>query len=858
MMMLFSLLAVLVGVSPLASAKQTSEELIGLWGTEPVESLSATRGRIVLNGLWRFQPAEAGEPPASSSDWGTIWVPGSWDNFWKMPGTLDYGNGPAWKPFNGKKLSKAWYERSFRVPAAWQGRAILLELTRVSTDAVVYANGVECGEVMWPAGEVDISKAVTPGEDAKVRILVTAAGDGKKLDARGIIGEVLLHSRPAGPHVSDVFVQTSTRRKELTLTVELSGVDEPGKVRLLARILDDHGGEEKKFKKTVTVEANPVQQVQVTWKWRRPRLWDLDQPNLYTLKLEVQGLGLQDEYPQEFGFREFWIEGRRFFLNGTEIRLRPAMCGEEVWSNAGGLPEFIDSVIDGFRWAGFNFQELWPWDHGKRGSVHFRQLWCDHADRKGWLLAGVALDMQPYIHDARWKLTWDQPEGKATWERKMLAELRRYRNHPSVVMWGTSANFFGHGEDQNPRDIGQRERLRQRGGSRSREAGLEGVAIIKRHDPTRPVFTHQGGPVGDLQTVNSYLNMIPLQEREEWLSDWGQHGDMPYLVVEFGTPLHVTFMRGRTSFPDAVITEPLMTEFCAIYLGREAYELEQDEYRQQVKDSFIKDQEYKNWQNDGRLDFAPAHQALQELFSRNTWRSWRTFGTTGGMVPWANGMVWRRTEAFEERMESSPFKPGRRGTYYAAVAKGYLNYLRPPETVTLPGGRAIMEANGPTLAWIAGPEAAFTAKDHHFLAGQRVEKQVAILNDTRERQSFAFTWTALVGGKEIALGKKGGRIASAHTKMIPFAFELPAKINRISDGEIRLVAEIGEARHEDQFAFRVFEPLPPVQQTVAVVDPVGLTSRLLEDLGCTLEPWDGKPGPKLVIIGRNAWSDGGA
>jgi beta-galactosidase/beta-glucuronidase len=48
----------------------------------------------------------------------------------------------------------------------------------------------------------------------------------------------------------------------------------------------------------------------VTWPWADAALWDLDKPNLYTVKLAVEGAGLRDEYAQEFGFREFWIAGR--------------------------------------------------------------------------------------------------------------------------------------------------------------------------------------------------------------------------------------------------------------------------------------------------------------------------------------------------------------------------------------------------------------------------------------------------------------------------------------------------------------------------------------------------------------------
>ena len=79
---------------------------------------------------------------------------------------------------------------------------------------------------------------------------------------------------------------------------------------------------EKTFTADAAVEAKETQTLTLSWPWANPRLWDVGQPNLYTLRLKVKGAGLDDEYNQEFGFREFWVEGRKFFLNGTEIRLR--------------------------------------------------------------------------------------------------------------------------------------------------------------------------------------------------------------------------------------------------------------------------------------------------------------------------------------------------------------------------------------------------------------------------------------------------------------------------------------------------------------------------------------------------------
>lgn len=39
--------------------------------------------------------------------------------------------------------------------------------------------------------------------------------------------------------------------------------------------------------------------------------------------------------------------------------------------------------------------------------------------------------------------------------------------------------------------------------------------------------------------------MIPLQEQEEWLSDYVQFGTRPYLAVEFGFIGGFDFRRGR-------------------------------------------------------------------------------------------------------------------------------------------------------------------------------------------------------------------------------------------------------------------------------------------------------------------------
>jgi beta-galactosidase len=85
-----------------------------------------------------------------------------------------------------------------------------------------------------------------------------------------------------------------------------------------------------------------------------------------------KGAGLNDEYSQPFGFREFWIEGNQFYLNNTLFHIRPATV-----QNAKKRME-----------SGFNLMEIWPSDHTRRGSNHNDDEIIAEADKVGMPLAG--------------------------------------------------------------------------------------------------------------------------------------------------------------------------------------------------------------------------------------------------------------------------------------------------------------------------------------------------------------------------------------------------------------------------------------------------------------------------------------
>ncbi|MGD0746113.1 MAG: hypothetical protein ABSA45_13250, partial [Verrucomicrobiota bacterium] len=775
------------------------------WDQVKVVPVNAKRDQASLNGIWRFMPATEGATEPPQAGWAYIRVPGSWGGggggrrgggggrgggAGGASALLARGSGPQWENFNGAELSRAWYERQVAIPADWQGRAISLRFDRVSTDAIIYANGKECGRVSYPWGSVDITSAVTPGQTADIRVLVAAIADAEqvgnfwqnafmyvtyspaRLATRGLPGNVFLESRASEGHVTDVFVRTSTRKKDVSLDVDIAGIKQAGKVQLVAEMLDEKGAVEKTFTAQAAVVAKPMQTVTVSWPWANPRLWDVNQGNLYTLRLNVKGTGLDDQYNQTFGFREFWVKGRQFYLNGTVIHLR------QMSFNEGGRGS-----------VGDNFSEFGPSAVDARGDTSDTGPQLEQTDREGYLAAVYILNADRYIMAPDEKLVWDQNKQRAMDRADVW--IRHYRNHPSAVMWVSGFNFFNSAVDADPHYIG-RDGWGQEDERwwRNIVAGREMFAGLKKLDPTRVYYSHAGAFAGDVYSMNLYLDLLPLQEREDWLSQWAKNGIMPITMTEFGTPMDCTFRRGHEGFNSNITSEPLLTEFAAIYFGTDAYTGEESKYRQYLHDLFLHDLLYKSSEN--QLDVYTNEHRIQQLYRVNTWRSWRTAGLPGGLRIWSH----------------------------------------------MPD--ALQEINFPTLAWIAGPAGDYTAKDHHFNPGQKIQKQIVLINDMREPESFTATWTATVGGKEVGRGEEHGTLAVSQIKFIPFQVTAPAEeAGAKANGQITLTATIGDIKHQDAFAFSIFGADPQGSGEIAVIDPDGMTSKMLAKLGYKPRAWNG-------------------
>jgi beta-galactosidase len=127
---------------------------------------TATRERICINGLWRWQPAHDGASDVPTKNWGYFKVPGCW------PGITDYEQKdcqtlyahPNWKDESASSITMAWYQREIAIPSPWTGRRIGLSVEYLNSYAAVYVDGKKAGEARFPGGDVDLSAVCRPQE----------------------------------------------------------------------------------------------------------------------------------------------------------------------------------------------------------------------------------------------------------------------------------------------------------------------------------------------------------------------------------------------------------------------------------------------------------------------------------------------------------------------------------------------------------------------------------------------------------------------------------------------------------------------------------------------------------------------
>ncbi|MBN1361207.1 MAG: hypothetical protein JW993_11465 [Sedimentisphaerales bacterium] len=826
-----------------------------------------TRERVCINGLWHWQPAEPNSPQVPQGNWGYFKVPGCW------PGITDYMQKdsqtvyahPSWRQRRLAGVTAAWYEREFTVPTTWIGWRIMLSLEYLNSYAGVYVDGERVGEAHFPVGEVDLTASCQPGRTHRLSLFVAAMPlEGVMLSytdsasarevkgtvaRRGLCGDVYLIGTPAGPRVADVRVTTSVRNKDLSLDLALEELDPRTEYALGVRVLKD-GGIVKEFARRPFRPSDTRDgRITYTEAWMPEQLWDIHTPqNMYDLEvslLDEEGNVLDTSWTEHFGFREFWIDGHDFYLNGTRISLSAVPLDNAQVGAALATYEAARESLERLRSFGINFVYTHNYDCTPGAHLSFAEI-LRAADDTGVLVSSTHPHFSHY--------DWQTPDAERSngYARHAEFYVRAVQNHPSVVMYAMSHNATGYSEDMNPDMIDGIQDIRDSWAQRNARRAVRAQAIVRSLDPSRIVYHHASGNLGAIYSSNFYPNFVPVQELSDWFAHWATEGVKPLFLCEYGAPftwdwsMYRGWYQGKREFGSAAVPwEFCLAEWNAQFFGDRAFDLSDMEKRNLRWEArqFRAGNVWHRWDYPHRLgstDF-PEREPVFNLYLTENWRAFRTWSVSA-FSPWEHHILFKLREGVERNrrqefevdwanLQRPGFSPDFQEQRYERMDLAY----KRSDWIATGAGAAILRNNQPLLAYIAGKPARFTSKDHNFLAGESFEKQLIIINNSRVPVDCDSSWSLAL--PEPIAGQDQITLETGQQVRIPLRCALPATV---APGRYELSAQVQFSTGQVQRDTFMVDVLPRASllhtaAQIALFDPKGETAALLESLGVSCE-----------------------
>jgi hypothetical protein len=846
-----------------------------------------TRERVCLNGLWRWQPDQQAADAVPADRWGFFKVPGFW------PGSNNYIQEdcqtlhvhPSWKDADLRSISAAWHQREITIPETWAGRRIVLAAEYVNSFAQVYVDGKKVGEVRFPAGEVDLTKVCRPGAKHLLSLHVLAmplkgillsysdtnsAREIKgSVERRGLCGDVYLASRPAAARIADVKLDTSVRKGEITVSAVLDSLAAAATYALRVEIKEASHRIWEFTSKPFTSADVKNGRIAVTDAWKPAKLWDIHTPgNMLSAEVSLVAADrklLDAYYPVRFGFREFWIEGKDFYLNGTRIYLSAVPLDNAQIGARTASYEGTRETLKRLKSFGINLVYTHNYGCQPGSHVSFAEV-LKAADDFGMLVAFS----QPHFGHYDWKSpNADETNGYA---RHAEFYVRAAQNHPSVVAYSMSHNATGYDEDMNPDLIDGIYDPRKDGWSRNNAGlALRAEAIVNKLDPGRIVYHHSSGNLGTMHTCNFYVNFVPIQEMSDWFEHWSKKGVKPAFLVEYGVPfswdwaMYRGWYKGERSFGSAKVPwEFCLAEWNAQFLGDRAFQIserEKQNLRFEAK-QFRAGNLWHRWDYPhalGSRDF----DERQEIFARyiaDNWRAFRAWGLSANS-PWEYHVFWKLRDAVDKRRTDfkadweSLQRPGLSADYTHRQQWTMATDFAMSDWVPTAAAQALFRNNKPLLAYIGGKSAAITGKDHNFLPGETVEKQFVVINNSREPVDCECSCTVNLP-QPISIHEKI-TVPTGEQMRLPVRIPLPPSLTA-GTYELRATFKFsaGEIQRDTLVIHVLARPTASaIGPKIAVLDPKGETSKLLAGLKVPFQSSDAAADLAsfdVLVIGKDA------
>ena len=482
-----------------------------------------------LDGSWRFELAKRPEavpeafpsPQFDDESWAEIEVPGHWtcQGFDRPHYTnvqMPFPNDPPRVP--GENPT-GLYRLRFDLPAAWQGRRVVLHFGGAESALYVWLNGRAVGMSKGsrlPA-EFDVTQHVVPGENVLAAAVVRWS-DGTYLEDQdhwhhgGLFREVFLYATEP-THLFDVQTrsdfdcETGDGFLHVAALVGSERALEPGWC-VRVELIDPRGKRvfRSPLEAAVSADRNPYlfhgQRAELLAPVRRPKPWSAEAPQLYRVVVALLRPDGSECEAQSLrvGFRRVEVRDRELRVNGRAVMIRGVNRHEHDETRGKAVtPEGM--VADIRLMKQFNVNAV------RNSHYPMDRRWYELCDEHGLYVFDEAdieahANLASLCHDPRWT--------QAFVDRGMRM-LQRARNHVCVIVWSLG-NESGYGANHD---------------------ALAGW--IRRADPSRPLH-YEGALRFRLDDVPRVTDLIcPMCAPIDAIVEWARttKDDRPLILCEY-------------------------------------------------------------------------------------------------------------------------------------------------------------------------------------------------------------------------------------------------------------------------------------------------------------------------------------
>lgn len=321
-------------------------------------------------------------------------------------------------------LGAAWYQREIEIPAAWNGKRIVLFLERPRWESTVWIDGGKIGANLSLVAEHEYDLGNLSQGKHKLSIRVDnrmlmdyrpdahSVSDSLGMSWNGIVGKMEMRAT-SSVWIEDAQVFTDFQNKSASVKIKI--------------------GNRTKKSGSGKIAANGVE-FPVSWNeaggaaeikldFPNAKEWNEFQPNLNRINLQLKSENADDAREISFGFAEIKIDKSEFKLNGRTIYLRGTHHG-------GDFPLTGYPPTDAAYWRRiFRINKNWGINH-----IRFHSFCPPEAAFQAADELGIYLQPEPGMWNV---VSPDTPMEKMLYEETERM-IKAYGNHPSFLLLSPS------------------------------------------------------------------------------------------------------------------------------------------------------------------------------------------------------------------------------------------------------------------------------------------------------------------------------------------------------------------------------------------------------------------------------------